>query len=245
MKILYTFVENKEQEIDEIATSKNEAGETVSVTKKVKKEVSHKFGLKTPTRSLIDDAQLYHGVKFSEGLKAGLMSNALIDKRITADGGVLDQSEKEEYTAKVKEFGEKRAEYEKLSVVEDKEKNADKIKELEGDLMLLRKRINELDVKKVSVYEDTAETYARNKTSTWWFLNLSVKYNGEKIEPFFKGESVNEKLLEWDKIEESDDIFMKKICSKLHLLTSFYHRGIAQTTAEFDALLKLSQDNSG
>src|SRR4051812_8407607 len=102
MKILYTFNLNETKEQDEISESINEAGEKVSITKKVKKEIPIKFGLREPTRTLRDEAELYYGTKFSEALKAGFLTNALVDKRITTDGGVLAKEEKELYDLKLK-----------------------------------------------------------------------------------------------------------------------------------------------
>ena len=49
--------------------------------KEVEKEVKRDFFVRRPNRKLYDDAELYYAVKLSEGIKAGLLTKALLEKR--------------------------------------------------------------------------------------------------------------------------------------------------------------------
>ena len=68
-----------------------------SNSKKVKKEVPYKFFLRRPTRTMTDEAELYYGVKLAEGIKAGLLTKALLEKRFENDGGTRSDDENEQY----------------------------------------------------------------------------------------------------------------------------------------------------
>ena len=81
MKIIYDFTIPREEEVEETVTSKNDKGEEVKTTKKTKKSVDKTFVLKKPGRKLYDEAELFYGVKLSEGIKAGLLTRALLAKR--------------------------------------------------------------------------------------------------------------------------------------------------------------------
>ena len=76
MRILNEFTIPKEEDVQETETSTNENGEEVTTTKTVKKSVDKTFVVKKPTRALYDEAELFYGVKLSEGIKAGLLTRA-------------------------------------------------------------------------------------------------------------------------------------------------------------------------
>ena len=97
MKKLFEFTVPKEVEIEENETSKNEKGEEIKITKKNKTKEQVKVFIRKPTRALFDEAELFYGVRLSEGIKAGLLTRALLAKRFTNDGGVLSEEEKNVY----------------------------------------------------------------------------------------------------------------------------------------------------
>ena len=81
MKKLYTFKQIKKEKVKEKETTENENGEKVTVEKEVEKEIERDFFVRRPNRKLYDDAELYYAVKLSEGIKAGLLTKALLEKR--------------------------------------------------------------------------------------------------------------------------------------------------------------------
>ncbi len=244
MKTLYTFIENKEQEVEEVESSVNENGETVSITKKVKKQVPIKFGLRTPSRTMRDDADLFYGVKYSEAVKAGFLTNDMVNKHIANDGGILSAQQIKEQEITNKEFANKLSDYEKLSIQEKTEENKEKEKIIEGELFELRKKLQAFELQRMSAYDNTAETYAGNKTSTWWFLHLAIKENGQDFFPLFTEKTHEERLQKWYEVDESEDYFLRRVMQKLLMLVSFYYTGKVSTKEDFDTLIKLIDDKS-
>ena len=59
----------------------------------------------------------------------------------------------------------------------------------------------------------------------WWVLNLAHKKEGKDFTPFFKGETFEEKIKNYDEIEESDNEFLKKILIRFAYLITFWYVG--------------------
>jgi hypothetical protein len=95
MKWLHEFAVNDEKETEQIESSIDAQGNEVKTTKKVKKIVPVKFKIQKPTRKLFDEAELFYGIKLSEGIKAGLLTKALLAKRYQNDCGAMSEPEKE------------------------------------------------------------------------------------------------------------------------------------------------------
>ena len=115
-KWLYRFSVNKEIETEVSEKSKNDKGEEVTVTKKVKTEEPVWFGLRKPGRRLFDEGELFYGVQLSEGIKAGLLTKALLAKRYENDGGFLSDPEKERYANLYVQLFEKENELQKVQL---------------------------------------------------------------------------------------------------------------------------------
>ena len=88
MKTLYEFNVDKTVEVEEQET-RVEEGKEIIVKKKVSKSVPVKILIKKPNRSLADEGDLYYSVKVSEGIQKGLLTRALLSKRLINDGGTL------------------------------------------------------------------------------------------------------------------------------------------------------------
>ena len=107
MKKLFEFTLPSEELVKETETSTNEKGEEVTTTKEVKKTVNRKYFLRKPTRKLFDEAELFYGVELSKGIKAGLLTRALLQKRFSNDGGTLGEKESEEWSTLYSEIFDK------------------------------------------------------------------------------------------------------------------------------------------
>ena len=97
MKRIYEFTVNKEETVKEESVEKKKDGTEVTTSKDVKKEVPYKFFLRRPTRAMTDEAELYYGVRLAEGIKAGLLTRALLEKRFDNDGGTRSDDENKQY----------------------------------------------------------------------------------------------------------------------------------------------------
>lgn len=248
MKKLFEFMVPKEVEIEEIETSKNEKGEEVKVTKKVAKKEQVKVFLRKPTRALFDEAELFYGVRLSEGIKAGLLTRALLAKRFTNDGGVLSEEEKNLYATLYVTLFERQNEFQKLSIKDESERTeAEKIryKEVISELAELRTQIQDFETAQASLFDQTAENRARNKTILWWVLQLAyiVDEKGNET-PFFGNGDFESKLRIYDNMEESGTEFQNLVCRKLAYFVSFWYVGRASSQEEFERLAAFSSEES-
>ena len=170
MKKLFEFMVPKETEVEETEVSKNEKGEEIKTTKKVKKKEQVKVFLRKPTRALFDEAELFYGVRLSEGIKAGLLTRALLSKRFTNDGGVLSEEEKNVYATLYVALFERQNEFQKLSIKDESERTEQekiRYKEVVGELTELRTQIQDFETAQASLFDQTAENRARKITNLY------------------------------------------------------------------------------
>ena len=219
MKKLYEFSINKEVEVKETTNEKNEKGEEIQVSKNVKKELPQKYFIKKPNRGLFDEAELFYGVRLSEGIKAGLLTRALLAKRFTNDGGIFSEIDKEQYTSLYLKLFQLQNEFQRLSVKEKSKEEELQYNNLIKDIAESREKIQDYEFAQASLFDQTAENRARNKTIMFWVLNLSYKDNDNgAFSPVFGDGTFEDKLKEYDKLEETSDPFFEKLCQKLVLL---------------------------
>jgi hypothetical protein len=239
-KKIYEFVVKKEEEVDKVET-KNENGKEVTITSKVKDNVSRKFFIKKPTRVLFEEAELFYAVRLSEGIKAGLLTRSLLAKRYSNDGGALSDTEKEQYSESYVKLFEKQNEFQKLSVKDKNERTKEEqeyFEKLTAEMVKIRTDLQDFEIAQASLFDQTAENRARNKTILWWILNLSymIDKDGKESSVFGDG-SFEEKIALYDSFEESNDDWMKGVIKKFAFYISFWYMGRASTQEEFEKLI--------
>ena len=245
MRILNEFFLEKEENVEEVETSTNEKGEEIKTTKSVKKPVKKTFVVKKPNRSLYDEAELFYGVKLSEGIKAGLLTRALLAKRFNNDGGILSENEKDKFATLYMGLFEKQAKLQKLEMkvakdLTDKEKK-EKEKIIE-ELGASREEIQEFEMAQASLFDQTAENRARNKTILWWVLQLSYEKDGDNYIEVFSGDSYEDKVDQYDRYEDEEDDFLDEMLKKLSYVVSFWFVTKADTKEELDVLLNTADE---
>ena len=249
MKTLYDFKVSKEDEVEETTTSKNDKGEEVVTATKIKKPVDHDFGMKRPTRKMYDEAELFYGVKLSEGIKAGLLTRALLAKRFNNDGGVLSDVERERFSDLYMGLFEKQAELQRLSVKTEAERNSDeqeRYKDLIMELTESREEIQEFEMAQASLFDQTAENRARNKTILWWVLQLAYEkkhiLDEDKYVPFFGDGEYEQRLDKYDEIDESDDDYLLEVLRKFSYYVSFWYITKPNNKEDFEQLIAASEN---
>jgi len=248
MKKLFEFMVPKEVEVEETDITKNEKGEEVKTTKKVKKKEQVKIFLRKPTRALFDEAELFYGVRLSEGIKAGLLTRALLAKRFTNDGGVLSEEEKNVYATLYVALFERQNEFQKLSIKDESERTEEekvRYKEVISELTELRNQIQDFETAQASLFDQTAENRARNKTILWWVLQLAYAIDDKDQEyPFFGEGNYESKINVYDSIEEVGSDFESLVCRKLAYFVSFWYVGRASSQEEFERLAAVNLETS-
>ena len=166
MKRIYEFTVNKEEEVSEDTVKTQKDGTEVTTSKKIKKEVPYKFFLRRPTREMTDEAELYYGVKLAEGIKAGLLTRAMLEKRFENDGGTRSDDENEQYKGIINKLQNFHKEQSKILEIDEKKRTPaqkKKLKELDAEIKPSRRALRDLQMDEDSLYEETAESRARNK----------------------------------------------------------------------------------
>ena len=245
MRILNEFIIPKEEDVQETEASTNENGEEISTTKTVKKTVDKTFVVRKPSRALYDEAELFYGVKLAEGIKAGLLTRALLAKRFNNDGGVLSDPEKDKFSKLYMSLFEKQA---RVTTIEDKPKR-ERSKEEETELQITieelnasREQIQEFEMSQASLFDQTAENRARNKTILWWVLNLAYEKDGDDHKGVFEGEDYDSKIDSYDRYEEKEDDFIDEMLKKFSYVVSFWFITKADSKEELDVLLNASEE---
>jgi hypothetical protein len=246
---LYSFTIPRMVDKKVTEKQKNEEGEEIEVTKTVQESAPAKFFLKKPNRKLYDKAELFYGVRMSEGIKAGLLTRNLLAKRYEDDGGAFSEAEKERYSELYMEIYNKENEYQRLQVNLDNKDQG--VKEeltstLLAELAELRRELVEIENSQSNIFDQTAENRAKNQTIMWWVLQISNWQEHEALDPkpFFKGKSYEEKLDTYDEFEDSGDDFLNEAIRKLAFFVSFWYMGRANNEEDFKAVEELYEDQN-
>lgn len=244
MKKLYKFTisETVTKKVEE--KSKDKDGNEVTVAKDSVECVDRSIFLKRPTRSMFDEAELYYGVQLAEGIKAGLLTRALLAKRFSNDGGVMSNPDKEEYADLYLKLFENQNAIERASSKKEKDRTKEEKEQMANLLSengVIKREIQEFEMAQASLFDQTAENRARNKTILWWVLNMSYygdPENNATIKPVFEGENYSAKLASYDGIEEEGTEFQEEVIKKLVYYVSYWYVGQAQTEEEFTEVLE-------
>jgi hypothetical protein len=238
---LYDFPVKKTVEKKETEVTKNDKGEETETTKTTKEEVSVVFKIKKPNRKLYEDADLFYGIKLSEGIKAGLLTKSLLAKRYSNDGGFLSEPEKDKYAQLYITLFEQENELQRLQInLEDKteEERNQSIKEITVTMLETRRELQEFELAQQSLFDQTAEVRAKNQAIMWWLLSLSFFEEDGKDLPVFGEGDYEDRLGKYDEYEDLDDPFWNESVKKLAFFVSFWESGQAASREDFDEIAK-------
>ena len=240
MKKLYEFTLTQTVFVEEEEKSKDSEGNEVTVKKTIEKDKPRAFFLKKPTRAMFDEAELYFGVKLSEGIKAGMLTRAMLAKRFDNDGGVLSEADQKQYSGLYFTMFELQNEVTRLQVIPKEEKTEEEVDQYGAAVRALigcRAKIQDFESAQASFFDQTAENRARTKTIMWWVLNLSheISDNGEEFSFFGDGTS-EDKLAVYDALEEDSDDYTDEVLRTFSYYVSYWYVGRASTQEEFEQL---------
>jgi len=245
MKRLYEFTIAKEELVKESETTKNDSGEEITTTKEIKKSIDKKYFMRKPTRRLFDEAELFYGVRLAEGIKAGLLTKALLQKRFNNDGGTLADDEREEWGELYSSLFDKQVELQALSIKTKEERSAEenaKYENLKEWMKDARLRIQEFEMQQSSLYDQTAENRARNKTILWWVLHLAYWVDeGDEEKQFFGDGSYEDRVLIYDRMEEQEEDYVIECINKFFYYVSFWYVSKTSDPEQFKDLIKFAE----
>tara|TARA_R100000005_G_scaffold84303_1_gene52385 strand:+ start:257 stop:1048 length:792 start_codon:yes stop_codon:yes gene_type:complete len=243
MKRIYEFTVDREETVKEETVKQEKDGTEITTSKDVKKNVPKKYFLRRPTRTMTDEAELYYGVKLAEGIKAGLLTRALLEKRFDNDGGTRNDKENEQYKETLATLEKLHKEQSKILNVQDKKRTAaqkKRLKEIEEEMKPARRTLRDIQLMEDGLYEETAESRARNKVILWWMLNLAYADKDGKEVPFFGEGTFEQKLDRYDEIDEGEDVHELVVARKIAYYVSFWFVGRPNTQKEFQEMIDMA-----
>lgn len=246
LREIYSFTFEKEEktkktETNEVTNPETGEKEEVSVTKEVSEKVPHRIIMKQPTRRQIEEAELEFSVEMSNCIKKGVLTKAMLAKKYSDTGGLLAEDDAKALTKMYVSYGELSQESEKLNVKTTgrTEKDDARIKEISGEISLLRKDIINVETSYANLFNHTADVRAENKVIQWYILNLThiQKDDEDNSQPLFEGRDFEDKLQRYYELEEEGDEVYDIIGGKVAALFSFwYYSSGAVTKADFEKL---------
>ena len=238
MKRLYEFTVKKKESVEKEVQDVNKAGEEITVKKTVEEEVEKKFFLRRPTRAMLDEGELYYGVELGKAIRAGMITRPLLHKRYTNDGGIMNDLQQKAFDELTKELREIYKQQEEINVIDEKKRtNAQKKKhkELEDKAKPYLETMRRYNMAEESIFEDTAESRARNKAILWWVLFMS--YNDDET-PFFDKGELEDRIEKYDEIDEGQDPFLTSVVGEFTYNSSLWYVARPNRKEQFEELKK-------
>jgi hypothetical protein len=231
MENIYEFTINKsEKKKVEVERENKETGEIETVVQNKTVKTPIKFIVKKPTRRLADDAEVFYSVRLSKAIKMGIVTKAMLIKKYADNGGALSEEESKQLLKSLKKLNDLENEYKLIAATKTKEKK-ERAKELELEIISLKRELQELESSLQSVYQHTADAKAEKEVLLWYAVNLA-KYSedGEEYKEFFKGLDFEEQLEDLYEKYEDENSFEFEATSKICKVIGywFYNQEVSQ-----------------
>ena len=258
-----------EKEVEKKRKRKNkETGKQETYTEKVitpvketritseEREVTEKIPVKIvfrrPTRSQLEDGDMFYSIWLNKFIKMGLLTRAMLAKQHIDVGGTLDEKEKEYYSKMYVALYEKQMSIQRFAIKSEDELSdteKEKRQKLISQIGLIRKELTDFETVQASMFEHTADIKARNKTITWYLLHLThYQYmeegeEGGDLRPLFPGNEYEEKYDSYkSKEDDEDEIFWGAIDKLSSIATIWYMSGVQQQEDFENLLSEISED---
>jgi len=222
MKELFSFNITVNKEVEKTET-KEENGQTITVTQKVKEDVPVRVIIKQPSRKNMEDADLQYSIEMSNCVKKGILTKGMLTKKYSDTGGSLSEEDAIELN---KLYSMVISWQNDLTRVNSKsEVNKEAETALIDKILVAKARIVQLESDNQTLFNNTADTIAQNNVIRWFCLNMAhtqVMPNGN-IEPMFKGLTLEDKINNLYDMDEAEDPIYKKAYRKLATFVSFWY----------------------
>jgi hypothetical protein len=210
-----------------------------STDKETSKE--SKYAILKPNRRIREDGELFFASETSRFAKAGVLPKAAWNTILSNGGGSISESERESYGKLLLNYRDRSFELQAILVKSEGNRTEQENKRLDEiiiELEAIKKDIQSFEAEQINIFENTAEAKSRNRTILWWVLQLAYKHEDDKYVPFFDGETFNEKLDNYDIIEETGNVELSDVIKRFTYLTTLWFLGRIETTEDFEAFDK-------
>lgn len=238
MKILYKFNIIEEKTIEVTKFTKDESGNEIKALVPEQVKETRTFVLKQPNRVMYDDAELFYDSIYSALVKNGVLTKYQLNKLSKISQESEDKEDKE-----INDLLNEGADLyqEKTNLDKKEDKTAEDNTALAGinaRIKYIENKLNRVQTERQSLYENSAEVRARNKTILYWILLLTHELKDNKYISFFGDGDYTDKIKKYDDFIENNTEFFNKLILKLNLLISFWYAGKARKPEEFEAIDK-------
>jgi len=244
-KKLYQFTVDDEREIEKESKRTNKKTGDVTITKKmVKKKVPIEVKIKKPSRRQLEEAELQYSIEVSNCVKKGILTKAMLAKKYADTGGAFSDEGFKEYGDLYKKTLDNQNEYFRLETVEKPTKEQEeRIEELKGELVKLKRELVEVESGLQNLFEHTADVRAQNRLLLWYALHLTYIQAEDDKEPleYFVGGDYDEKINDYYKKEEEESEFYLKLIKKVSTVLAFWFFNQASSQEEFEDIIEKSE----
>jgi hypothetical protein len=221
MKELFSYIVKVNKEIEKTET-KEENGQKITVTQKIKEEVPVRIVIKQPSRKNLEDAELQFSIEMSNCIKKGILTKGMLTKKYSDTGGVLSEDDAKELVTLYNKITQLQNDLLRLTSKSDYDKQAEA--EVIEKITTLRMRMVQVESTYRALFDNTADNIAQNNVIRWFCLHMAhtqVMPDGN-IEPMFKGATTEQKLEALHEMDENGDEIYSKAYRKLATFMSFW-----------------------
>lgn len=217
MKELFSY--NLPYTVKERVTKAQEDGSEITTLENVEKKI--RVIIKSQSREDVNQSTKIYKKEWCECVRDGILTRAVLDKQYRNSDGIFTESEQKELVSIGEEIESIKKEYkligEKYKENEDKsDEDTKKIEELVVKFNNLQGQLNKLQDLEDSLYQNTAEAIASQKQLAYNTLFLTLVEKDGKIEPYLRGDTLDQKLKSYDAIMEDTDTDDKKEKARLY-----------------------------
>lgn len=237
MNKLYEFKVSVNTEVEKTEV-KTENGQEITVKTKVNEPVEYTIVLKKPARKETDQFRLFYGGQIKRAIDAGLMTKAvLVNKHIDGAGALLSKETAKRIAELTILINNLDSQIVTLGVVpEGDDKKADLQSDLLGKLLDAKRELQAIENSNQVVFQNTAESYAQERSNLWLIFNQTYIEKGGSINPMFKGNNFDEKEESYFNLEESGEKVYTAAIEKLALYWGLYSVGRISKPEDFKKL---------
>jgi hypothetical protein len=242
MKELYSFEVNRKKMVEEV----EDQGDGKKIVETVEKLVPVKVVLKNPSRIEKKILETFHHSVYSEAMKKGIVTRAMIKKAYNENGGVFSETQEKERQKLLKEYSELQSgiQLEEINAKEAKNKKAKeehdkKAQELFQKFIEIHQALEKFRAEEEEIYANSAENLARDKTIEWLICNLVfLEEDGVQTSPFV-GDTIEEKNDYYENLMDEEKDFYGELLEKASTVLSMWYVGRANTKEDFDEIFEI------
>jgi hypothetical protein len=198
------------------------------------------FAILKPNRRLREDGELFYASEISRFAKAGVLPKAAWNTILSNGGGSISDQDRELYGELLTSFRDKTFDIQSLLIKSDGNRTDEDKKVLDSlttELESIRRQIQSFESSQINIFENTAESKARNRAILWWVTNLFYQESNGDFVKFFDKANLDDNLDRYDEIEESDDDELtKSSIRRVSYLVTLWFLGRADTEEDFKEL---------